>query len=58
MFEDNPDTVLDATVNETESVSSENSDIEWTYVHMYLTWFLLFISCSLKPTSNSETTGS
>ena len=28
MFEDNPDTVLDATLNETESVSSENSDIE------------------------------
>ena len=28
MFEDNPDTVPDATVNETEPGSSENSDIE------------------------------
>ena len=28
MFEDNPDTVTDATVNETEPGSSENSDIE------------------------------
>ena len=29
MFEDNPDTVPDTAVNETEPGSSENSDIEW-----------------------------